>query len=269
MKQTLMLLAALLATSSLRPSLAAPEGSPESVVQKALDALNHNRLADFVQTMDPDALKEFRSTTLNILDLAVQDEREEEVLALFQGVDDPDSLKKLDAPAMFTAMITKATSAPEARMVMESMRVDVVGKLPDGKDGTYVVHRTKASLGNLEIEQLSATLLRKCGDDWKMTLDEFLGQLNILKHNLSDAPQTPDFDAAKFEPLGHVMDGKDAAIVVYRMDSPVGDSVLTKLGAVKATPQDAQWEAVLKDEKAPVQELLKKKVPLPRTRAAK
>ncbi|WP_165074679.1 hypothetical protein [Paludisphaera rhizosphaerae] len=263
MKRIIILLTVSLATPQMHLAAAA-DGSPREAIEKALDAMNHGRTSEFVQAVHPDDLKEFRASVLDVVNLAVENGQAEEVLAVFHGVKNADELKKLDAAAMFTAMISKVTSDPEARQVLAGMRVEVIGTLPAGKDKAYVVYRTKMQIGDTAIERLTTTGVRKSGDDWKMLLDDVAGEMAVLKARLADDSKLPDVAATRFEPLGHVMDGKDAAMVVYRMETPMGDVVLAKMGVVKAAPSDPQWTAVLKDEKGPVQELIKSKSPLPR-----
>src|SRR5689334_17932940 len=69
-----------LATLFAHAAWAAAPGSAESVVEKALDALNHGRLDTFVKAMHPDALNEFRATTLEVLDVAAGHGKEARVL---------------------------------------------------------------------------------------------------------------------------------------------------------------------------------------------
>ena len=43
-------------------------GSPEAVVGKAMKAVNHGRVDEFVSAMDPDSLEEFRTAIVASID---------------------------------------------------------------------------------------------------------------------------------------------------------------------------------------------------------
>ncbi|WP_165074677.1 hypothetical protein [Paludisphaera rhizosphaerae] len=271
MRRILILLSVLLAAAPLLRASAAPAaGSPEAVVEKAFDALYHNRIPEFIQALHPDALKEFRSSILELLDLVAKKGHPEILTEAFQGVANAEELKKLDAAAMLTARFANLTSSPRVKMSWESTKVEAVGSVLDGQDRAYVVCRSKTTIGDVMIQRFSVVAARKSGEDWKMSMpDEFTGELALMKQSVAEVPKPPNFAATKFEPLGHVMDGKDAAMVVYRMETPVGETSLTRINVLRSTPDDPEWANVLKDEKAATLELLKRKVPLPQASDAR
>jgi hypothetical protein len=230
----------------------------EEVVGRAMGALNHGRLDTFVKAMHPDALKEVRASVLEVLDLATKEGKEAQLLKAFD-VKDAEALKALDAPQMFTAMLRKATSAPEAKKALAATRIDVVGHFFAGTDKAYVVYRSKMNLGKLNIDRLNAASLLRSGTDWKLSLlDDFAGQIAAMKQGLSGEAVLPDIKATKVEPLGHVLEGKKTAMVVYRMVTPVGESSMTKLAVLSVNASDPGWEAVRKDETEKVTTLIEK-----------
>jgi len=261
MKRTLILLWVALATSPLPAASAAPESSPEAVVEKALDALYHDRIPGFIQALHPDALKEYRASVLELLELVVKKGHPKALTEGFQGVATAEDLKKLDAPAMLTAMFTRLTSELRVKVSWSATQVKALGSIPDGKEGAYVVCRSRTTHGNVMFQRFSVVLARKIGDEWKLMLpEEFTSELTLMKQSVADDAKPPDFAATKFEPLGHVMDGPDAAMVVYRMETPMGAAALTRLDVLRIGPEAPEWNAVLKDEKDAVRELLKRKV---------
>jgi hypothetical protein len=264
-----------LVTLSPHAGWAAAPGSAEAVVEKALDALNHGRLDTFVKAMHPDALKDFRTTVLEVLDAAAKRGKEAQLLAAFEGVSGAEELKALDAPRMFAAMLGKVTSAPEAKKALAATQIDVIGRIFDGKDKAYVVYRSRMKFGDLDINRLNAASLLKSGQDWKLSLlDDLSGQLSAMKQGLAGEPALPDIAATRVEPLGHVLEGKRTAMVVYRSITPVGDASMTKLAVLSVSANDPAWEAVRKDDTAVVSGLIEKslgirKAPAPEVLAAR
>ena len=65
---------------------AAQEGSPEELVAKAMDAVNHGRINEFVKVLDPDSLEEARKSIVDSVDEGVKRVGEAKVLQSFPGV---------------------------------------------------------------------------------------------------------------------------------------------------------------------------------------
>ncbi len=72
-------------------------GSPEAVVAKAIDALNHGRIDEFVSAMHPDSLKEFRTAVLPEIDVGVKRVGAAKLLEGFPGVKTVAALKRSTA----------------------------------------------------------------------------------------------------------------------------------------------------------------------------
>jgi len=68
-------------------------GSPEAVVTKAVDAVNHGRIDEFVSAMHPDSLEEFRTAVVETIDAAAKRVGEAKLLESFPGVKTVNGLK--------------------------------------------------------------------------------------------------------------------------------------------------------------------------------
>lgn len=258
MKRSAVLLAVVL-TIPLAAARASAPGSPEDVVERAFDAFNHGKLDLFVRAMHPDALVQFRAMVLDVLDAAVKHGKQDEVLKLFQDVSKADDLKAFDGARMMTALLSKATVDPDMKQALASTRIEAVGRLAEGSDKAYVVYRSKIRANGLDLDRLNVSAVLKSGSDWKLALaDQTVGRIAILKQGLAGEAKLPDMSASKVEPLGHVMDGKKTAMVVYRTLTPVGDVSLPGLGVVKVDANDAAWDAVRKGDKPSVLAFLEK-----------
>lgn len=256
MKRITPLLAVVLIT--LYPHAGWAAETTEEVVSRAMGALNHGRIDTFVKAMHPDTLKEIRASVLEILDLAITAGKEAQFLEGFD-VKDAEALKALDAPQIFAAICRKATSAPEAKKALATTRIDVVGHFFAGTDKAYVVYRSKMNLDGMNIDRLNVASLLRSDTDWKMSLlDELAGQIVAMKQGLLGKPVLPDIKATKVEPLGHILEGKKTAMVVYRMVLPAGEGSMTKLAVLSVNASDPGWEAVRKDETEKVTTLIEK-----------
>ena len=75
-------------------------GSPEAIASKAIDAVNHGRVDEFANAMDPDSLEEFRTAVVATIDAAVERVGEAKLLESFPGVKSVEALKALDCGAV-------------------------------------------------------------------------------------------------------------------------------------------------------------------------
>jgi hypothetical protein len=231
-------------------------GSPEAVVSKAIDAVNHGRVDEFSSAMHPDSLKEFRTAVVATIDTAVKRVGEAKLLESFPGVKSVKALKALDAPHLFAGVIRRTTSDPETKKSLARTQIDVFGHVTEGDDTAHVVYRSKIKLGETDIVRLNVATLRKSGETWKMVIPEdFAGPLKQGGPPLAAI----DTSATKVEPLGHIIDGNDA-LIVYRTILPVGDSTVTKLAVMPLISRDPAFEAVKADNMAEVKKLLESRL---------
>ena len=238
------------AQSQTKPS------SPEAVVSKAIDAVNHGRVDEFASAMDPDSLEEFRTAVVATIDTAVERVGEAKLLESFPDVKSVKALKALDAPHLFAGVVRRLTADPEFKKALAKAKIDVFGHVSEADDTTHVVYRAKMKFGETDIIRLNVATLRKKGDAWKMVIPEdFSGPTK----QGGPPPGTIDISATKVEPLGHILDGNEA-LIVYRTILPVGDSTVTKLAVMPLISRDPAFEAVKADDMPEVKKLLESRL---------
>lgn len=234
-----------LLVSSSAWSASPKAGSPQAVVSKALDAVNHGRIDEFVAAMDPDSLEELRAAVVGSLDEAVQKAGEARVLQSFPGVKTVKDLKALDGRRLFTGILRRQLSDPGTKAAVANTRIDVYGHISQGDDTAHVVYRSRMKLGETDIVRLNVSTLRKSGKTWKMVIpEEFAGP---MKKGGSANLMLLNPAAKRIEPLGHVMAGKEAALIVYRLSVPSGDSTISKLAVMElmlATRRSSRCETI-------------------------
>jgi hypothetical protein len=235
----------------------AQEGSPEEVVAKAMEAVNHGRIDEFVKAMEPASLEEVRKSIVASVDEGVKRVGEAKVLQSFPGVKSAKALKALDGPRLFAGVIQRLTADPDMKKSLAETKIDVFGHVDEGDNTAHVIYRSTVKLGDDGIERLNVATLRKNGQTWKMVIpDEFAGPMR------RGAPGNPALNLAdtEVEPLGHVLDGTTSALILYRSTTPVGDSKLTKLAVMALAARDPAFEAVKANDMAAVKALLENRL---------
>ena len=233
------------------------EGSPEVVVAKAMDAVNHGRIDEFVKALDPDSLEEARKSIVESVDEGVKRVGEAKVLQSFPGVKSAKALKALDGPRLFAGVLQRMSSDPDMKKSLAETKIDVFGHVDEGEDTAHVIYRSTVKLGENDIQRLNVATLRKNGQTWKMVIpDEFAGPMR------RGAPGNPALNLAdtEVEPLGHVLDGTTSALILYRSTTPVGDSKLTRLAVMPLAARDPAFEAVKANDMAAVKALLENRL---------
>ena len=207
---------------------APPEpGSPEAVVAKAMNAVNHGRINDFVERgMHPDALNEFRAAVLPEIDTGVERIGAAKLLEGFPGVKSVAALKALDAPKLFAAVVRRKTFDPSMKKSLASTKIEVYGHVSEGDETAHVIYRSTMNLGENKVQRINVATLRKSGLDWKMAIPEEMG--GPMRRPGNGMPRI-DLSARRVEPLGHVLAEQNTALILYRMTIPAGDSSISKL----------------------------------------
>ena len=197
--------AILLLVCSHACSAAQPQpGSPEEVVAKAMDAINHGRINEFVKVLDPDSLEEARKSIVDSVDEGVKRVGEAKVLQSFKGVKSAKALKALDGPRLFAGVLERMTSDPDMKKSLAQTKIKVFGHVDEGEDTAHVIYRSTVKLGETDIERLNVATLRKSGQTWKMVIpDEFAGP---MRRGAPGNPALPNLADTEVEPLGHVLD---------------------------------------------------------------
>ncbi|WP_406700567.1 hypothetical protein V5E97_17345 [Singulisphaera sp. Ch08] len=220
--------------------------TPEDVALTAVEAIKAEQYDDFAKAMHPEALREFRSTMVVLLEAASKARKSSQVLALFDGVDSADDLKKLDDASVLAAFMRNAMKVePEMKDSLAKMKVQTLGHVSEGNGTEHVVYRsTLPGLGNNNgiVKVIS---LRPNGETWGMLLSgDIEAIIASLKQSLKANPGFPDlkFAASKVEPLGQVAEGKGKAHVVYRLTTPLGNSKVTKIAVQSLSETDPDWE---------------------------
>lgn len=228
------------------PSGHASAASPEDVALASVDAMKAGQYDDFAKAMHPEALREFRSTMLAVVEAASKAKQSAQVLTIFEGVKSTSDLKKLDDVDFFATFLGGAMKvSPETREALAEMKVQTIGQLPDGKDVAHVVYRTSLPGSGKSIDTVKAVSLRKNGETWGLLLNGDVDEIVLtLKQRVKGNPTMPNFNfaASKVEPLGQLPEGDRKAHVVYRITTPFGSTKVSKIDVLSLADTDAGWK---------------------------
>lgn len=175
---SLLLAVALLAAPSSGPCQDAPasakntNATPESVAEGALQALQKDRIEDFVAAMHPDALKQFRTMLLEIVAGAEADNQAEQVLALFSDVDSTDALRTLDDRGFFLAFYRGIMRLqPDLKAAMAGSEQKILGHVMEGEDTAHVVCRLTIRMLGVTVSKMNVISMKRLPDGgWAMLL---------------------------------------------------------------------------------------------------
>jgi hypothetical protein len=164
--------------------------SPEAIAARALSALKEDRIADFASAMHPDALKQLRSTLLDVVEAAEQEGAVDDVLSMFKNVASVDELRGLDDVAMFTAFFEGMMQMqPRLREAFRGMTIDVIGHVPEGPDVVHAVYRGTITHGQTKVSKMSVMSLKADGDGCGMLLT---GDIEAMAAALKQQFDSPD-----------------------------------------------------------------------------
>lgn len=243
--------------------IAADEGSPESVVKTATDAMNQGRNEEFAKAMHPEALKKFRETMMTVIEEAGKEGKADEVLKLFPTVKDIAGLKKLDDSKFFADYMGGVMKMqPALKQALAQAKVEAVGHIAEGKDVAHVVYWMKLE-GNDKGAKVLVASLGKDGPKWKMQLAGDIEMMTLMmKQKAQGKMDFPDFKKTEIQVLGHLADKDEAEQVVYRTITPFAETKLKKVNVLTISKDDPAWKAVKGGDSAATTKLLKEKLGL-------
>lgn len=184
---SLLLIALILPSAA--PGQDAPSSTPEAVAERALLALQENRIDDFADAMHPEALKGFRKIFVELLDAADDDDQADQLLTLFAGVDSVEALRTLDHHAFFVAFYKGITQVrPELKAVLASAKLETLGHVMEGEDIAHVVYRMSAGFEGIALSKMQVLSLRRTPDGWAMLLSgDIEGVTSALRQRFGKA----------------------------------------------------------------------------------
>lgn len=166
-----------LSAAALAALLAAPAGvraqqTPEQVVQAYYGHLREGDMGQVARLTHPQALERFRATIL-------------EMMRGIGGGDDfplsAEELAALPADSAYVAFMTGAgegMNSDEMRTLLEEMRIEVLGQVPQGDSVVHVVYDASASFMGQQTRQTMVVTLRRDGAQWRVDPGE--GLMNMM-----------------------------------------------------------------------------------------
>jgi hypothetical protein len=241
-------------------------GSPEAVFSKATNAANHGRFDEFCEAVHPDALKEFHTIHLEVIDAFVRQGEEADVLKTFPGIKSVKELKTLSESQFLAEYLRATLGNPEMKTALAATRIDILGRIDKGPDSAYVVYRATVKLGKVPLVREFAAPLRKSGPDWKLELpDDLAADLPLMRLNIPGKLTIPDIKKMRIELIGHVLDTNETAFIVYRTITPIGDSSMSKHYVLGVNKKDTAWAAVRAGKIAATKALIEKRLGIRQT----
>jgi len=229
-------------------------------VRAATDAVNHGRTEEFARAMHPEALRQFRAVMSAVVDAAAKDGKADQVLRIFPSVKDVQGLKKLDDVTFFADYLRGVTGHdPALKSALAHSKIEVLGHVAEGKETAHVVYRMSTKVDGEDVDGLmSVASLRKDGPRWAMLLSSDVEAMTLMmKQRLMAKPAVPDLKAMKVQPLGHLLEGKENAHLVYRTVTPLGDTSLKKINVLSVNKTDPGWKVVRDGDSEAVIKLIK------------
>ena len=231
------------------PPVAAPgAGTPEEVFSQAIEALDRDRIEDFVGLMHPEAVKQLRATVSATAEALAKQGKADQLFSKFTGAGSVGELKSLDDrrfAATYLAGLIR--SLPLFKLTLAATMGEVLGHVDDGKENVYIVYRSMVDEKGAIRDQVNVARLRKDGSKWRMEIPERIGmfiqtQKRSSGGNLPELPEPKERKSARsYEPVGRLITGGDSAHVVLRRVTPVG--YFTNVLTVKKS--DLGWDEAL------------------------
>lgn len=172
------LTAALLA---LAPGLAAQD-TPEQVAGRYFQTLRTGDYAANVALMHPEALDELKEMMEGLVALAGAAAAEDD--STFQrmfGVASAAEFNQLSPAQVFERMLRSQLENEDMREVLSSSQTTILGHVMEGDSVAHVVYRMRMSFGEMDMDQVQVTPLKRADGQWRVLLTGSLaGMMNAI-----------------------------------------------------------------------------------------
>lgn len=157
--------------------------TPETVVQRQLDAMKAGDWVKFTGDMHGPALADFQGSLVSVFQTAPEGGPREQMLKAFFG---NKTIAELTAatPSAFFGMFMNGLSQtnPIIKQGMAGAEAQILGHIDEGPDKTHVLMRMTLPLGEGKVTKMDVTSLQREGDTWKALLK---GDMQAVVTNLT------------------------------------------------------------------------------------
>ena len=161
---------------------AAGQGTPEEVVERYYSSFRSGDFAASAALMDPEALEELRSTVARMVALTAPPA---EQLQQSFGVSSAAELEAIAPRALYERMLGATLGTDEARQLLETAEVRVLGHVLEGPEHAHVVYRMRMGMGEVQLDQVQVAPVRRTAEGWRVML---AGSLAGMMQGLQAAP---------------------------------------------------------------------------------
>jgi len=145
--------------------------SPEDSASSYFAALKASDIKALALAMHPDALSQFKSLIVPLLDNPPNEHIVPELVA-FYGVKSVDELMQLSPIAFYSAFQSGlAKRNPDLAARIAQSKYQVLGHVLDG-DLSHVVYRAAMSIDSSDISQVAVITLQRRGSEWGVLLSQ-------------------------------------------------------------------------------------------------
>jgi hypothetical protein len=160
------------------PGLAAQD-TPEQVVQRYFDTFRTADYAGNVALMHPEALASMKETMAGLA--ALPGAAEDPGFNATFGVSSLAEFNQLAPAALFERILRSQLEDPEMREILSSAQTTVLGHVLEGDSVAHVVYRMRMNIGEMSMDQVQVTPLKRADGQWKVLLTGSLaGMMNAI-----------------------------------------------------------------------------------------
>ena len=182
MRMRPMAAAAVVALACAAALPAAGQGTPEEVVEQYYSSFRSGDFTASAALMDPAALEELRSAVARMA--ALTGGSAEQLQESF-GVSSAAELEAVPPRVLYERVLRATLGSDEARQLLSTAEVHVLGHVPEGPEHAHVVYRMRMGMGEMQLDQVQVAPVRRTAEGWRVMLT---GSLAGMLQGLQAAP---------------------------------------------------------------------------------
>lgn len=150
-------------------AVAQPAETPVDVARRYFETVRRNDWQAGAALMHPDELARFKELFVTLL---ASGKKGEDVVKELMELESASDLLNLSGSQVFERFLrTFMGRSPEMAEMMASMRVSIIGSVPEGQDTAHILYRTEMDAAEMPDREINVVSMKRMENSWRMMLE--------------------------------------------------------------------------------------------------
>lgn len=235
--------------------------TPETLVTESFEALKQHDFMKYSLLYHPSELDRFKRFAESLFKSKNRSESVKKNRKLFLPFDSAEDISQAAKENIFAIFIENSVnSIPDFDKLMADAKLEILGRITETPQTVHVIAGTVMPRPSpLSCQKFNGRWYLFHKEDINKLISNFEKSEFSNKNNLNITEAISKTEIGKIEVLGHVMDGKDLAQVLCRVNIKIADFQMTLFACYPIRENDPAWSHLNDKDKTNISNALRSK----------